>query len=522
VQAAGHNQEQRFVNAITLKPIDLRRPRWSQALERVAVHYFWQCFVTVLALMTWNVLWRLGDTWVRDCDEGRYAVAASEMLHAHSPLVTTYAGATEFWNLKPPLGYWLLDLSYWAVGETPFALRLPSAICALLAAALTMLMTRAIAGARAAILAGMVLATSFGFLCHHGARSGELDAPLTLILLLFLMLAPHLMASRPARLAAGLVLALGFLLKSFAILPFVAAVALYCLITRGIASWRVWPLPVAITVVIAATWAVARSVAEDSWEFVHRMFVEDLLLRSTTSIDSTSINVGVNSPWDYVGALFDRLAPWPFLVLLAFGLSRHFARHRLSSDLATLMWCYTLVPLLLFTLARTHHSWYIIPTYPAWAILAAVGTLEVLKCAQRFEFVAQGAAALVVICILACEVRMVTHIEIHDRTPPSQVFLASLRNRLGGSKPHLHTMFTPSYSERFFLQVVDRFELDDVTAGDLSFSRTPPLGGAVLIRSSEVGLADIQLQAAGIAVLEQNENYTLIRLPTRETAAATD
>jgi 4-amino-4-deoxy-L-arabinose transferase-like glycosyltransferase len=521
---ATHRQEQRFVNAVTLKPIDLRAPRWSQALERVAVRYFWQCFVTVLAFMTWNVLWRLGDTWVRDCDEGRYAVAASEMLHAHSPLITTYAGATEFWNLKPPLGYWLLDLSYWAVGETPFALRLPAAICALVATALTMLMTRRIAGPRAAILAGIVLATSFGFLGHHGARSGELDAPLTLLLLLFLMLAPHLMASRPARLAAGLVLALGFLLKSFAILPFVAAVAIYCLITRGIASWRVWPLPAAVIVVTAATWAVARSVAEDSWEFVRRMFVEDLLLRSTTSIDSiTSIDAGgVNSAWDYVGALFDRLAPWPVFVLLAFGLSRHFARHRLSSDTATLMWCYTLVPLLFFTLARTHHSWYVIPTYPAWAILGAVGTLEVLKRAEGFEFAAPGFAALVVICVLACEARLVAHMEIYERMPPSQVFLASLRNRLAGSRPYLHTTFMPSYSERFFLQVVDGFELDDLSAADLSLSRTFPSGGPVLIRKSELGLAEIPLHATGIAVLEQNEDYALIRLPTPATAVATD
>jgi 4-amino-4-deoxy-L-arabinose transferase-like glycosyltransferase len=203
------------VNAVTLKPGDVRALHWNEALGSVAVHYFWQCFAAVLALTAGNVFWRLGDTVVRDCDEGRYAVAASEMLHAHSMLVTTYAGETEFWNLKPPLGYWLLDLSYWVMGETPLALRIPAAICGLAATALTMLITRRIAGARAAILAGIVLATSFGFLAHHGARGGELDSPLTLLMLLFLMLAPRLADARPARLAAGLVLALAFLLKSF-------------------------------------------------------------------------------------------------------------------------------------------------------------------------------------------------------------------------------------------------------------------------------------------------------------------
>src|SRR5690242_6560261 len=83
------------------------RPRavpWYEGLADLPVQAFWACFAAVLALAGWNGLRLLGDTFGRDHDEGRYGVAACEMLHAHSTLVTTYAGATEFWNLKPPLG----------------------------------------------------------------------------------------------------------------------------------------------------------------------------------------------------------------------------------------------------------------------------------------------------------------------------------------------------------------------------------------------------------------------------------
>jgi 4-amino-4-deoxy-L-arabinose transferase-like glycosyltransferase len=490
------------VSAITLDPIDLRHIRWHRAIGTVAIQRFWWCFTGVLALMAGNGFWRLGDTFVRDLDEGRYGVAASEMLHRHSLLVTTYAGATEFWNLKPPLGYWLLGLSYHVVGETAFGLRLPAAVCALLPTALTMLMARRVAGARAALLAGLFLATSFGFLGHHGARSGELDVPLALLMLLFLMLAPRLADDRAARLAAGLVLALGFLLKSFAILPYVAAVALYGLITRGVGSWRLWPLPLGITTIAALTWAVARSVAEDSWEFVRRMFVEDLLLRSTTMIDP-----GGNSAWDYVGALFDRLAPWTFVVVLALCLSRYFARRRLSSDFATLTWCYALVPPALFTLARTHHSWYIIPIYPVWALLAAVATLEVLECAERVEFAAP-AATLVVVCALACEIRMVVQIAIHDRMPQSQVFLASLRDRSPTTARSLRVTFTPSYSERFFLQVVDGFTLID--SSDRRSSEADTDDAMLLMRKATIGSTGIA-NTIGVAVLAQNAHYVLVR-----------
>jgi 4-amino-4-deoxy-L-arabinose transferase-like glycosyltransferase len=492
-------EESRFMNVVAL-PLPERRLRsWYEVLWALPVRSFWGCFASVLGLMSWNALWRLGDTFVRDYDEGRYGVAASEMLHRHSVLVTTYAGATEFWNLKPPLGYWLLDLSYGLVGETPLGLRLPAALCALVTVALTMLLARRVAGARTAILAGLFITTSFGFLAHHGARSGELDVPLSLAMFAALMLAPGLQDSRAARLAMGLVLSLGFLLKSFAILPFVAAFGLYGLLRRGFASWRMWLLPVCIIFLIAGTWVVARSVAEDSAEFVRRMFVEDLLLRSTTAIDPVEASV-----WDYPGALFDRFAPWPLLVVFAWALSGRFVRQRIGADWAVLLWCYCLVPLLLFTLARTHHSHYIVPLYPAWAVLGAVAVMELLQTARRLRW-AVPAAGILMACVLACELRLVVHTEINDRLPPAQRFLTSLRTQFTPGTV-LHTTFAPSYSERFLLQVVDGFVIDDTTADTDGFAR-----GLVMARNSDAG--PLIRALPGAELLGEQQVYTLVRLP---------
>jgi len=488
------------MNVVALPALGRRPSSWLEILWALPVEAFWSCFAGVLGLMSCNAFWRLGDTFVRDYDEGRYGVAASEMLHRHSVLVTTYAGATEFWNLKPPLGYWLLELSYCLVGESPLALRLPAAVCALATTALAMLLTRRVAGPRAAILAGIILATAFGFLAHHGARSGELDAPLALLLFLSLLLAPRLFDSRAARLGMGLVLSLAFLLKSFAILPYVAAVATYCLLTRGISSWRVWVLPLCISILVTATWAVARTIAEGSSEFVRRMFVEDLLLRSTTAIDPVQASV-----WDYVGALFDRLAPWPLVVLIASSLSARFASRRLSGDFGILLWCYCLIPLLLFTLARTHHSHYIIPLYPAWAILGAVATMEVLQAARRAQWTIP-VVCLLVACIAACEGRLIAHMEVHDRLSPAQVFLTSLRQRLAPGTP-LFTTFTPSYSERFFLQVVDGFVLDE-----MPMEKPFHAGGVVLVKSEEPGQRSRDWMP-GAVVLARHKNYILVRLP---------
>jgi 4-amino-4-deoxy-L-arabinose transferase-like glycosyltransferase len=488
------------ISGVVTLPLPERRPRsWYEALWALPVRTFWGCFAAVLGLMSWNALWRLGDTFVRDYDEGRYGVAASEMLHLHSPLITTYAGATEFWNLKPPLGYWLLDLAYTIFGETPFALRLPAALCALATVALTMLLARRMAGRRTAILAGLFVTTSFGFLAHHGARSGELDTPLTLALFAALMLAPKLPDSRAARLGMGLVLSLGFLVKSFAVLPYIAALGLYGLLRRGGSFWRVWVLPVSIMFIIVGTWVVARIVAEDSTEFVRRMFVEDLLLRSTTAIDPDKASL-----WDYPGALFDRFAPWPLLVACAWALSGRFARQRVGDDSAVLLWCYCLVPLLLFTLARTHHSHYILPLYPAWAILGAVAAMELLQTSRRMRW-AVPAGGLLVVCVLACELRLVAHIELHDRLPPAQKFLISWREHFTPGTV-LHTTFAPSYSERFLLQVVDGFVIDEASAnGNVA------IRGLVIARSSD--LSPLLRVLPGAELLGEQQVYTLMRLP---------
>jgi 4-amino-4-deoxy-L-arabinose transferase-like glycosyltransferase len=488
------------MSVVTLPALGRRTSPWYDALWAWPVKRFWECFAGVLGLMVWNAFWRLGDTFVRDYDEGRYGVAASEMLHRHSSLVTTYAGATEFWNLKPPLGYWLLELSYGLFGESPLTLRLPAAVCAVATTALTMLLARRVGGPRLAILAGIILATSFGFLAHHGARSGELDMPLTLLLFLLLMLATRMFDSRAARLGLGLVLSLAFLLKSFAILPFVAAIALYGLIARGFASWRILVLPVCIALVTTITWAVARTVAEDSSEFVRRMFLEDLLLRSTTAIDPVQASV-----WDYIGALFDRLVPWPLIVIIALTLSWRFAGRRLSGDFSTLLWCYCLAPLVLFTLARTHHSHYIVPLYPAWSILGAAATLEVLRAARGTPS-ANWVAGALVICVLACEVRLIAHMEVHDRLRPGQTFLVSLRERAAPGT-RLHTTFTPSYSERFLLQAVDGFALDEEP-----LSRNARPAGMVLFRKSEGGAQHAQASTDQAAILAQDQDYVLMRI----------
>jgi hypothetical protein len=207
------------------------------------------------------------------------------------------------------------------------------AISGLALVALTVPFARSFAGAGVALLAGCILATCFGFLGHHAVRSGDLDAPLALILFPIVYLGPRLPAARWARLALGLLMGLAFLLKSFAFLPFVAA-------RPGHSSF--WP-----------RWC---------WRVVAR------------------------------GNCLDR-RQW------------------------LLVWCCALTPVLLFTIVRTHHSWYIVPTYAAWALLGAASVVDLYRGFRLNEGGRLLVGAAAVIGLLGCEARIV--LALAERTTAS-------------------------------------------------------------------------------------------------------
>ncbi|HTQ81027.1 MAG TPA: glycosyltransferase family 39 protein, partial [Thermoanaerobaculia bacterium] len=395
-------------------------PSWHRTLGELAIRRYAFCAFLVLGLMAVNVFAGLGSVALNDSDEARYGVSAWEMLQNRSYLVTTYAGEREYWNLKPPLGYWLMALSFRCFGPTPFALRLPSALCALGAVAALLWLASRWIGRRESLLAALIFATAFGFLSNHGARSGDLDAPLTLLLLLATIEIARLGRSPWRVVSLAALLSVGFLLKSFAILPTIAVAGIYVLATGAWRRQRLFHCLLALLVfaVPIGAWAFARYQADGSTYFLERMVREDLLDRSTQVIDKVTY-----SPFGYVSALFDRFAPWPLLVLAALflALRKHDWRvdlgrlgRRLSRSWVPLLALWALVPLLLFSLSRTQHHWYLDPSYPAWAMLSALAALRLVRAVRPAR---RGAVLLgcVLVPLALCEVRILYRVLVAER-----------------------------------------------------------------------------------------------------------
>jgi 4-amino-4-deoxy-L-arabinose transferase-like glycosyltransferase len=427
------------------------------AIGRFVTRHFGLCAALVLALMACNVFLGLSTSTINDFEEGRYGVSAFEMQQHRSFVITTYGGNKEFWACKPPLGYALMALSFALFGGSALALRLPSALCALAVVALAMHWTSRWRNRRLAVLAGLILATTFGFLSHHGARSGDFDAALTLILLLAAVQLPRLGESPWRVVALAGLLACGFLLKSFAIAPMVAVAAGYALWSGDWRRQRLLPCLAAAGLFAAMVggWALARWQGDGSTAFFVRMIHEDLIGRSTSIVDKSS-----SSPFAYLTALFDRFAPWPPLMLAAAGIALRTGRRvpRRRDRVLGLLLLWIAVPLGIVSLVRTQHHWYLDPIYPALAIAAAGSALFLVESspARRRTL---ALATLVVLPLVLCEGRLLARVLRTEPMPADQRFLSALNPRSTGGCREIRTSCRLLYSERFILQVMDGFDV---------------------------------------------------------------
>jgi 4-amino-4-deoxy-L-arabinose transferase-like glycosyltransferase len=485
----------------------------TRAIGLVAIRHYRLCATFVLGLMAVNTLAGLGSRVIDDSDEALYGVSAYEMLRSHSFVVQTYAGQPDYLSLKPPLGDWVIAVSYQVFGPTALALRLPSALSAIGVVALTMAAARRWFNRRVGILSGLIMATAFPFLSHHGARSGDLDAPLTWILLLAATQVA-LVRSAPTRIVAlAFLLSCGFLVKSFGILP-MALVVIGFLLWTG--AWRKvrgaqWALAGLVFVLPVAAWAFARIRADGSPAFLLRMVRVDLFARATQVID-----VVTSSRSGPIEAFVDRFAPWPFIMLVATLLwmgGHHWRVAALGGWLRrgvhAFLVTWAAVQIMILSFMRTQHHWYLDPIYPACAMLASLSTLYLLRRSPARQR-AVALVGLVVLPLVFCEVRVVARISGKSRMPDSQRFLESLALYRADMGDELYALFPLWHSERFILEVEDGLRVTEV--GDTGAAARAVLPPGACVLASQTPRGGVWRLPADAKVLFRTDTYVVYRL----------
>ncbi len=459
-------------------------------------HYRW-LVAAVLALAWFNLTFRLGREFVAEWDESLYGISAWEALGQRSWIVTTFLGLPDYYNSKPPLLVWLIALAFKVAGPGLNSLRSVSVISAWLTVAVLMRWTKPLFGAAVAVLSGLVLSTTFGFLYVHSGRAAATDAPFTLVTLLTVVVLWQARA-RPARILwLGPLLAAAFLLRGMAvILPF-SIVALAVLATP---DWRrrVGPrLPWIALLFLVPTvgWGIARY-RIDGWAFFERLFMYDFVARTMRAIEGHEggwlyyLNVLQKNQYDWLFAAAVALSVAPF--------SRREVRSALTDGhdtggLKLLLAAWAGATILIPTLMSTKVPWYLNTFYPLFALAVALCLTRARRLLQDGSRRRHVLVAALALSLVLAETRLVWYsIHFRDLDLSEQALMLAEEPRLRGQRVYL----APNNGAAYFVaaavigaspQATDDEEmfLRDSRAGDYLLTTVPCMSSVVqLVRTS--------------------------------------
>lgn len=351
---------------------------------------WWPLTLILMLLPLWSV--GLFGRWYWTPDEPREAEIAWNMVNQTQKSVPELAGMA--FCEKPPLTYWASGAAMAGFGKTPAAARLPNLLWALVAVLSIAWLAHAMAGAGAALVAG--LATGTFSLSYQVAIWLASDAPLVAGSCLALVGAFRGVTALTSRdkltwytvMHVGLVL--GFLAKNIVgwIVP-LAALGGFLLWERRWRELLRWELYVGLLVQVAVLgpWIAAVMEQADGRRYVRIFFYDNLIGRFLPVASEGGYRDGHrNLPGKYLLELPLYLLPWLFLTGAA--VRRGWSALRTpSGDLAAWRWivCATLPALLLLSASTTARGIYLAPVMPGFALAIALWAARHLSAPDAFE-----------------------------------------------------------------------------------------------------------------------------------------
>ncbi|MDD3118956.1 MAG: phospholipid carrier-dependent glycosyltransferase [Victivallales bacterium] len=328
-------------------------------------------------------------------DETRYAEIPREMTAYHDWMVPHLGGLRYF--EKPILGYWLGALSQTVCGANNFAVRLPSALATIAAALLLWAVTAKFRRRETATLTMMIF-TSCALVYFVGTFA-VLDAPVSLFVtgaLLAFYLA-YRADSRPrARLwlsLMGVSCGLAFLTKGF------IAMAIPALVIGPFMFWekrgkdllRLPWLPLLTAGLVILPWSIAIHRGDpDFWRYFivvehwNRFFAHDSAQHPAPC-------------WYFIPIIIGGAMPWTLLVP---GIMTQLKRELPVDSFTRYCWCWLIFPFLFFSISSGKLGTYILPCFPAVAVLIA-GGLETYFAQPDHRIFNRTSRVTAIICFIA-------------------------------------------------------------------------------------------------------------------------
>jgi 4-amino-4-deoxy-L-arabinose transferase-like glycosyltransferase len=320
------------------------------------------------------------DFW--DPGESRYAETVREMMVTGDWLEPTL-GFQHYYD-KPPGFFWMVGGAFKAFGQHEWAARVPSVASALLTIALVVGFAWRRLGVRPALGAGVILATAAQFVAL--GRAVRMDMVLTLLTTATLLQAFALWERRdeppgaetsPHTWPLYLVPALGLLVKGpVALLLPVLIVAAFLAATRTAIRLRhLRPgLGAVLALLMVSAWYGVQAVRSPDylWTFLWQHNFGRFVGRSLA---------GHAEPiWFFVWILPLTFLPWTLFLPAALHEAQQRARRGEHLTTFLLVWC--VVPFVFFSVSRAKLATYLLPIFPALALLTAAHLDRALRSAE--------------------------------------------------------------------------------------------------------------------------------------------
>jgi 4-amino-4-deoxy-L-arabinose transferase-like glycosyltransferase len=304
-------------------------------------------------------------------DEGRYAEMAREMF-ASGDWVTTRLNGIKYFE-KPPLQTWMNALTFELFGLGEWQARLWTGLCGLLGIGLTGYAGMRVFGARVGFYAGLVLASSLYWVICSQVNSVDMSLSAMMTVALCALLVAQRDAATPSEqrnwmLVCWAGMALSVLAKGLIGLVLPGGVlVLYTLFAR---DWKIWTRlhPVKgllLFFLIATPWFVLvglKNPEQPHFFFIHEHF--DRFLKKEHHREAAW--------WIFFALLAIGSVPWVGVLVqsLVLAAKREEGATRFKPRLMLLVW--TAFIILFFTKSNSKLPGYIVPVFPAVALLVAL------------------------------------------------------------------------------------------------------------------------------------------------------
>jgi 4-amino-4-deoxy-L-arabinose transferase-like glycosyltransferase len=365
-------------------------------------------FTLVIAI----AFFKLGGFILFDVDEAVFSEATREMLEMGNYITPTYNYIPRY--DKPIFFYWLMSTSFWIFGTTEFAARFWSAGLGVALVVITFLFVKKIKGDSAAIWASLCLLLNLEFFLY--THSAVTDMALTFFITssmysLYMGIyhgrnvyskqkyggstwfVVFWLSSALALLTKGVI---GFLF------PVVIA-SLYLAVTKDIVRLRRFLRPRYILVffLVATPWFAAQFYI-NGWEFYDAFIVKHHIERYTGVISGHSGPI-----YFYLGILLIGFFPW--VSFLPGAIYRGF------KDRGIYLYCtiWFLFVFIFFSISKTKLPNYILPLFPAMAVMVGVSLDEKIKGRGRSAFYFLSCLSLIASLLLFAMPHMDITMDVH-------------------------------------------------------------------------------------------------------------